>query len=83
MKRTYQPSVIKRKRTHGFLARDPAWTLLYWSRSAAIYVRKDAGIKTIRELNDPKFTYAILNVPQSFRDQGCDQHKKTSQYLTG
>ena len=29
----------------------------------SIIARKDAGIKTVQELNDPKFTYAILNVP--------------------
>jgi polar amino acid transport system substrate-binding protein len=40
-----------------------AFTRPYIDTGNSLVVRKDAGIKTIRELNDPKFTYAILNVP--------------------
>jgi ABC-type amino acid transport substrate-binding protein len=40
-----------------------AFTHPYIDSNAALLARKDAGIKTIAELNDSKFTYAILNVP--------------------
>ena len=40
-----------------------AFTRPYIDTGNAMVVRKDAGIKTIKELNDPKYTYAILNVP--------------------
>ena len=40
-----------------------AFTRPYLDTGNSVIVRKDAGIKTIQELNDPKFTYAILNVP--------------------
>ena len=40
-----------------------AFTRPYIDTGNSVIVRKDAGIKTIQELNDPKFTYAILNVP--------------------
>jgi polar amino acid transport system substrate-binding protein len=40
-----------------------AFTRPYIDTGNSLIVRKDAGIKTIQELNDPKFTYAILNVP--------------------
>jgi polar amino acid transport system substrate-binding protein len=40
-----------------------AFTRPYIDTGNSMIVRKDAGIKTITELNDPKFTYAILNVP--------------------
>ncbi len=40
-----------------------AFTRPYLDTGDSVIARKDAGIKTIQELNDPKFTYAILNVP--------------------
>lgn len=40
-----------------------AFTRSYLDTGNSLIVRKDAKIKTIQELNDPKFTYAILNVP--------------------
>ena len=40
-----------------------AFTRPYLDTGNSVVVRKDAHIKTIQELNDPKFTYAILNVP--------------------
>jgi polar amino acid transport system substrate-binding protein len=40
-----------------------AFTRPYLDTGGSIIARRDAGIKTIQELNDPKFTYAILNVP--------------------
>jgi polar amino acid transport system substrate-binding protein len=40
-----------------------AFTRPYLDTGNSLIVRKDAGIKTIQELNDPKYTYAILNVP--------------------
>jgi polar amino acid transport system substrate-binding protein len=40
-----------------------AFTRPYIDTGGSIIARKDAGIKSIQELNDPKFTYAILNVP--------------------
>jgi polar amino acid transport system substrate-binding protein len=40
-----------------------AFTRPYIDTGNSLIARKDAGIKTIQELNDPKFTYAILNVP--------------------
>jgi polar amino acid transport system substrate-binding protein len=40
-----------------------AFTRPYIDTGNSLIVRKDAGIKTIQELNDPKYTYAILNVP--------------------
>src|SRR5262252_9503591 len=41
-----------------------AFTRPYIDTGNSVIVRKDANIKTIWELNDPKFTYAILNVPK-------------------
>jgi len=40
-----------------------AFTRPYLDTGNSVIVRKDAKIKTIQELNDPKYTYAILNVP--------------------
>src|SRR5690348_5431762 len=40
-----------------------AFTRPYLDTGGSVIARKDAGIKTVKELNDPKFTYAILNVP--------------------
>jgi polar amino acid transport system substrate-binding protein len=40
-----------------------AFTRPYLDTGNSVIVRKDAKIKTIQELNDPRFTYAILNVP--------------------
>ena len=40
-----------------------AFTRPYLDTGGSIIARKDAGIKTIQELNNPKYTYAILNVP--------------------
>ena len=40
-----------------------AFTRPYLDTGGSIIARKDAGIKTMQELNNPKFTYAILNVP--------------------
>jgi polar amino acid transport system substrate-binding protein len=40
-----------------------AFTRPYLDTGNSLIARKDAGIKTIQELNDPKYTYAILNVP--------------------
>jgi polar amino acid transport system substrate-binding protein len=40
-----------------------AFTRPYIDTGNSLIARKDAGIKTIQELNDPKYTYAILNVP--------------------
>jgi polar amino acid transport system substrate-binding protein len=40
-----------------------AFTRPYLDTGGSIIARKDAGIKSIQELNSSKFTYAILNVP--------------------
>jgi polar amino acid transport system substrate-binding protein len=40
-----------------------AFTRPYLDTGNSLIARKDANIKSIQELNDPKFTYAILNVP--------------------
>jgi len=40
-----------------------AFTRPYIDTGGSIIARKDAGIKTVQELNNSKFTYAILNVP--------------------
>jgi polar amino acid transport system substrate-binding protein len=40
-----------------------AFTRPYLDTGGSIIARKDAGIKTVKELNNSKFTYAILNVP--------------------
>ena len=40
-----------------------AFTRPYIDTGNSLIVRKDAGVRTIQELNDPKYTYAILNVP--------------------
>ncbi|HME23670.1 MAG TPA: transporter substrate-binding domain-containing protein [Acetobacteraceae bacterium] len=40
-----------------------AFTRPYLDTGNSFIVRKDAGIKTIKELNDPKYTFATLNVP--------------------
>jgi polar amino acid transport system substrate-binding protein len=40
-----------------------AFTRPYLDTGGSVIARKDAGIKHVKELNDPKFTYAILNVP--------------------
>jgi polar amino acid transport system substrate-binding protein len=40
-----------------------AFTRPYLDTGGSVIARKDAGIKTLKDLNDPKFTYAILNVP--------------------
>jgi polar amino acid transport system substrate-binding protein len=40
-----------------------AFTRPYLDAGANLIARKDAKIKTIQELNDPQFTFAILNVP--------------------
>jgi polar amino acid transport system substrate-binding protein len=40
-----------------------AFTRPYLDTGGSIIARKDAGIKTVQELNNSKFTYAILNVP--------------------
>jgi polar amino acid transport system substrate-binding protein len=40
-----------------------AFTYPYIDSGAAVLARKDAKITTVAQLNDPKFTYAILNVP--------------------
>ena len=40
-----------------------AFTRPYLDTGNSLIARKDAGIKSIQELNDPKYTYAILNVP--------------------
>src|SRR5690349_19633061 len=40
-----------------------AFTRPYLDTGGSVIARKDVGIKTVKELNDPKFTYAILNVP--------------------
>ena len=40
-----------------------AFTRPYLDTGNSLIARKDAQIKTIQELNDPKYTYAILNVP--------------------
>jgi polar amino acid transport system substrate-binding protein len=40
-----------------------AFTRPYLDTGGSVIARKDAGIKAVKELNDPKFTYAILNVP--------------------
>jgi polar amino acid transport system substrate-binding protein len=40
-----------------------AFTRPYLDTGGSVIARKDAGIKTVKELNDAKFTYAILNVP--------------------
>jgi polar amino acid transport system substrate-binding protein len=40
-----------------------AFTYPYIDAGSVMLARKDAGVKKIQELNDPKYTYAILNVP--------------------
>ncbi|HET7881904.1 MAG TPA: transporter substrate-binding domain-containing protein [Acetobacteraceae bacterium] len=40
-----------------------AFTRPYLDTGGSLIARKDAGIKTVQELNNSKFTYAILNVP--------------------
>jgi polar amino acid transport system substrate-binding protein len=40
-----------------------AFTYPYIDSGAAVLARKDAHITKIAQLNDPKYTYAILNVP--------------------
>src|SRR6478752_4495959 len=40
-----------------------AFTRPYLDTGGSIIARKDAGIKSVQELNNSKFTYAILNVP--------------------
>jgi polar amino acid transport system substrate-binding protein len=40
-----------------------AFTRPYLDTGGSIIARRDAGIKTVQALNDPKYTYAILNVP--------------------
>jgi polar amino acid transport system substrate-binding protein len=40
-----------------------AFTRPYLDTGGSIIARKDAGIKTVQELNNSKYTYAILNVP--------------------
>lgn len=40
-----------------------AFTRPYLDTGNSLIARKDAKIKSIQELNDPKYTYAILNVP--------------------
>jgi polar amino acid transport system substrate-binding protein len=40
-----------------------AFTRPYLDSGNSLIARKDAHIKTIQELNDPKYTFAILNVP--------------------
>ncbi len=40
-----------------------AFTRPYLDTGNSLIARKDAGIKSMQELNDPKYTYAILNVP--------------------
>src|ERR1700730_5650852 len=39
-----------------------AFTRPYLDTGGSVIARKDAGIKHVKELNDPKFTYAVLNV---------------------
>src|SRR6202012_269665 len=40
-----------------------AFTRPYLDTGNSLIARKDAHITSIKELNDPKYTYAILNVP--------------------
>jgi len=40
-----------------------AFTRPYLDTGGSVIARKDAEIKHVKELNDPKYTYAILNVP--------------------
>ena len=40
-----------------------AFTRPYLDTGGSVIARKDAEIKHVKELNNPKFTYAILNVP--------------------
>jgi polar amino acid transport system substrate-binding protein len=42
-----------------------AFTYPYIDAGSAVLARKDANIHKIMELNDPKYTWAILNVPPS------------------
>jgi polar amino acid transport system substrate-binding protein len=42
-----------------------AFTYPYIDSGTTMLVRKDAGIKTLADLNNPKFSYATLNVPPS------------------
>jgi ABC-type amino acid transport substrate-binding protein len=42
-----------------------AFTYPYLDAGSAVLARKDANIHKIMELNDPKYTWAILNVPPS------------------
>src|SRR3954469_14509168 len=40
-----------------------AFTRPYLDTGGSLIARKDAGIKSVQELNNAKYTYAILNVP--------------------
>jgi polar amino acid transport system substrate-binding protein len=40
-----------------------AFTRPYLDTGGSVIARRDAEIKHVKELNDPKFTYALLNVP--------------------
>jgi polar amino acid transport system substrate-binding protein len=40
-----------------------AFTRPYLDTGGSVIARRDAGITTVQQLNDAKFTYAILNVP--------------------
>src|SRR6201981_1625891 len=40
-----------------------AFTRPYLDTGGSVIARKDAEIKHVKELNDPKFTFALLNVP--------------------
>jgi polar amino acid transport system substrate-binding protein len=40
-----------------------AFTRPYLDTGGSVIARKDAGIRTVKDLNDSRFTYAILNVP--------------------
>jgi polar amino acid transport system substrate-binding protein len=42
-----------------------AFTRPYLDTGGSMLARRDAGIKTIQELNNAKYTYAMLNVPPS------------------
>ncbi len=51
--------------------RKVAFTRPYVDSGIAVLVRKDSGINHLSELNDPKYTIAQLNNPQS-----ADRHKR-------
>lgn len=51
--------------------RKVAFTRPYVDSGIAVLVRKDSGVNHLPELNDPKYTMAILNNPQS-----ADRHKR-------